>query len=363
MKFSEIPTLRLQNTGLSNSPFKNPADVVEHLGAVQAQDFAAAKWTVGLRMQQATDKLVEDAFNRGEFLRTHVMRPTWHFVMPQDIKWMQELTASRVKRILAPYNQKLGITQEVLSKSQKVIAKALEGKRFLTRAELADKLEETLKTPIRGQRLSHLIVHSELDALICSGPLRGRQFTYALLDERAPNAKRLSLDEALGKLALKYFVGHGPAQVKDFAWWSGLTMKDAQQGLESAKSGLAGETVEGKTYWSPQKARPETSMGPSAFLLSVYDEYVLSYKDRSAFSEGRIFEKLMTMGNALTAVIIFRGKIVGTWKRRIIKAAHVEIELNPFVKLDPDEKEAFEKAVGRYGQFMMTSTSIALTYK
>ena len=353
----------MQNTGLSNSPFKSPAEVVQHLGAVQSQDFAAAKWSLGLRMQKATDKLVEEAFNRGDFLRTHIMRPTWHFVMPQDIRWMQQLTAFRVKKTLAPYNQKLGITQEMLTQSKKVITKALQGKRFLTRAELAGQLEETLKTSIRGQRLSHILSHLELDALICSGPLRGKQFTYALLDERTSNAKQLGLEEALEQLALKYFNGHGPAQIKDFAWWSWLTMKDAQQGVDLAKAGLTEENVDGKIYWSAQKNHPKKLEEPQAFLLSVYDEYVLSYKDRSAYSEERIFEKLMSMGNALTAVMVFKGKIVGTWKRKKVKADQWEIELNPFTKLDTDATEAFEKASERYGQFMEVSTSIVCACK
>ena len=224
MKDLDILHLRLRNTGLSASPFKTPEDAVAHLGAVQAQDFAAAKWAVGMRMQKATDENVEKSFNESKFLRTHVMRPTWHFVLPEDIRWMLELTGPRVKRILAPYDQKLEITKEVLSKSQVVIEKALEGKKNLTRAELADHLEKKM-LPARGQRLAHILAYAELNALICSGPRKGKQFTYALLEEIVPKRKKLSREEALAKLALKYFTSHGPAQNRDFAWWSGLSCK------------------------------------------------------------------------------------------------------------------------------------------
>ena len=172
----EIPKLRLLNTGLISSPFQSPDEVVSHLGAVQAQDFAAAKWSVGLRMQKATDTIVERAFNEGKFLRIHVMRPTWHFVMPEDIRWMIELTSPRVKKILIPYDRKLGITEDIVSKSQAVIAEALKGKNYLTRAELADYLEKN-EIPVRGQRLAHVLYYSELNALICSGP-RTRQTVY-----------------------------------------------------------------------------------------------------------------------------------------------------------------------------------------
>jgi hypothetical protein len=309
-------------------------------------------------MQKATDEAVEKAYNDGKFLRTHVMRPTWHFIMPEDIRWMLELTAPRVKRILAPYDPKLGITQDVISQSQAVFAGALEGKILLTRTELADQLEQH-KIPARGQRLNHIVMHAELDAVICSGPRRGKQFTYGLFEEIVPNVRRLSRDEALKKLALKYFSGHGPAQVKDFAWWSGLSAKEAQTGLEWAKAELVRETVEGKTYWFSGRKAPVKAKKLRAFLLSIYDEYTIGYKDRSALGGERYFEKLIQMGNALTAVMVLDGKIVGTWKRKNLKD-HVEIRLSPFKKLSIEGHAAFEKAADLYGKFM--ESSIDSTY-
>jgi hypothetical protein len=359
MKASEIPQFRLNSTGLSSSSFNSPAAVVEHLGAVQSQDFAAAKWSVGLRLQKATDRTVEAAFNEGKFLRTHVMRPTWHFVMPKDIRWMLELTAPRVKRILAPYDCKLGITPEVLIASQRVFTKALEGKNYLNRTELGNQLEAN-GLSARGQRLAHLIMHSEIEGLICSGPRRGKQFTYGLLEEVAPNAKKLPQEDAQEKLALKYFRGHGPAQLVDFAWWSGLAMKDARQGLDKARTALTEETVEGKTYWFSQKTNAVTYTKLEAYLLSIYDEYVIGYKDRSALGEGRYFEELIQMGNALTAVMVLDGRIVGTWKRRIGKD-QVEIRLNPFMDLDAQEREEFEKSADRYSAFTESPTIVTYT--
>jgi len=287
------------------------------------------------------------------------MRPTWHFVMPEDIRWMLELTAPRVKKILAPYDRKLDITSQILIKSQKVFAKALEGKNYLNRTELGNQLE-TNGISARGQRLAHIVAHSELEGLICSGPRRGKQFTYGLLEEVAPNAKKLPREEAIEKLALKYFRGHGPAQIGDFAWWSGLAMKDARQGLDRARTKLTEEPVEGKTYWFLQKTNPSAPKKPTAYLLSIYDEYVIGYKDRSALGEGRYFEKLIQMGNALTAVMVLDGRIVGTWKRRIGKA-QVEILLNQFTALDAKEKEAFEKAANRYSTFIESPALVTYT--
>lgn len=363
MKASDIPQFRLRNTGLSTSPFKSPAAVVAHLGAVQAQDFAAAKWAIGLRMQKATDEIVEKAFNESKFLRTHIMRPTWHFVLPEDIRWMQELTAPRVKKILAPYDQRLEITKEVLSLSQAVIKKALEGKKTLTRAELADHLEKKM-LPARGQRLAHILYHAELKGLICSGPRRGKQFTYALLEEIVPRWREFSREEALAKLALKYFTSHGPAQIKDFAWWSGLSVKDATDGVNLIRPKISQTNLNGKIYWFSSESEdlwtdPLNALNSAkqAFLLSIYDEYAIAYKDRSDISEKRDIERMISMGNALTAVIVLGGKAAGTWKR-VFKKRTVEIKLSPFKKLNEDELELIKKAAEYYGKFLNMDVSI-----
>lgn len=172
----DIPRLRLRNQHLSHPTFKNASEVVRWLGAVQAQDYAAAKWSLGLRLESATDEEVEKAFNHGEILRTHIMRPTWHFVMPEDIRWMLKLTSPRVKALLGHYDRTLEITEKILSKCHAVFTKALEGGKHLTRAELAEQLEKD-KMATRGQRLGHIVMHAELDALICSGPRIGKQFS------------------------------------------------------------------------------------------------------------------------------------------------------------------------------------------
>jgi hypothetical protein len=230
--------------------------------------------------------------------------------MPEDIKWMLELTAPQVKKILAPYDKKLGITQELLSLSQKTFQQSLEGKNFLTRLELAEELEKG-GVKAKGQLLAHIMMHAELAGVLCSGPRKAKQFTYGLLDERVVGFQELSREESLGKLALKYFSGHGPAQVKDFAWWSGLSMENARQGLKLAEAMLETENVEDKTYWFKESENQLTD-NAWAYLLSIYDEYTIGYRDRSVLGGNRFFEKLVSMGNALTAVMVFDGQIVGT---------------------------------------------------
>jgi Winged helix DNA-binding domain len=354
MNASEILKLRLYNTGLSHSPFKSAADAVFHLGAVQAQDFAAAKWALGLRIEDSTDEDIEKAFNEGTILRTHVMRPTWHFVVPEDIRWMLELTAPRVKTLLAYYNRKLELDDALLARSNAAIVKALQDHTYLTRQELKLILTKIgIETNV--QRLAHIITWAELEGLICSGPKHGKQFTYALLEERVAKAEKLSREQALAKLALKYFTGHGPAQLKDFSWWSGLSVKDAKDALDLIKSELEQTTFDGKTYWFPISTNVTVPNSPSALLLSIYDEYTIAYKDRSDISEARDIERMISMGNALTAVIILNGKVAGTWNKALKKNT-VEIRLNPFWNLNKEEHEALESEVARYGEFVGITT-------
>ncbi len=349
MKNVDIANFRLQNQHLSKPSFKTPHDVVSYFGAVQAQDFLAAKWALGIRMENSTDAEIEKAFNEGSILRTHVMRPTWHFVSPENIRWMLELTTPRVKKLLAHYDRKLEIDEKLLSRCYKIITNVLSGGNSLTRLELAEFLEKE-KIAARGQRLGHIVSHAELDALICSGERRGKQFTYALLEERATQSRKLGKDEALAKLTLTYFTGHGPAQLKDFAWWSGLTMKDAREGIEMVKKRLIQEEIEGKNYWFSPDTTILSKRSTGAFLLSIYDEYVIAYKDRSALGPEGYIEKFLAMGNFLTSVIIFDGKIVGTWKRTIKKDA-IEITISPLRKLSQTEQDAISISAKQYGKF------------
>ena len=170
---------------------------------------------------------------------------------------------------------------------------------------------------------------AELDGLICSGPKRGKQFTYALLDERVAESERLDREQALEKLALRYFTSHGPAQLKDFSWWSGLAEKDARSALDRIKSGLNQVELDKKTYWFPHHSETAIPNAPRALLLSVYDEYTIAYRDRSDISDARDIERMISRGNALTAVIVLNGRVAGTWKRAT-KRDSVEIRLNPF---------------------------------
>ena len=245
MTASDLLHLRLSTQGVSRRAFQTAEDVVRWLGAAQSQDYPAAAWAVGQRARNATHAMLDRAFDEGRILRTHVMRPTWHFVMPADIRWMLQLTGPRVNAMSAPYYRKMELDERVFSRTRSTIARALRGGRQLTRADLAAELQKAgITKPNTPLRVSFIMLRAELDGLVCSGARIGRHFTYALLDERVPEAPTLDRDAALAELTRRYFTSHGPATVHDYSWWSGQTMGDARAGLEMVKSELVETAID-----------------------------------------------------------------------------------------------------------------------
>jgi hypothetical protein len=270
-------------------------------------------------MRNATHAQIEEAFNEGRILRTHLLRPTWHFVAPEDIRWMLELTAPQINRRSDGTYRRYELDAPVFKRSHKVFVNALRGGKHLTRATLKDAFNKSGVAADNGVRLAHILLRAELDGVVCSGPRIGKQFTYALLEERVPPAKPLSRDEALAKLTRRYFQSHGPATLQDFVWWSGLTVSDARRGIE-----LAGET---ETRITPIPNRIENP----CHLLPAFDEYFVAYKDR----EG-----------GLGPTIIINGRAVGTWKRD-----SKTVNLNLLRPVNKSEQRAITKAVERNVEF------------
>ena len=351
MRASDIPGHRLHNQRLSRPTLAKPSDVVEWLCAVQAQDFLAAKWALGSRMRAATDEAVERAFTKGSILRTHVLRPTWHFVLPADIRWMLALTAPRIRAAMASRHRQLELDERTFRRAGAAIARALEGGAELTRDELRDVIRKAGVANPDLQRMTHIMMRAELDEVVVSGARRGKQFTYALLDARAPHARSLDRDAALEELTLRYFKTRGPATVQDFAKWSGLTVADARNGLEAVQSQLQRDDVGGRRYWFPAPARTRKPPSPTAYLLSIYDEYISSYKYRSAVVAAGHARKLVGMGNALTSVIVVDGQIVGTWKRTLTRKT-VNVETRFFERPTKSEQRAVAAEARRYAEFL-----------
>jgi winged helix DNA-binding protein len=351
MSIPDIARERLLRQRILGTGLESPADVVRWMGAVQAQDFAAAKWAVGLRTRACTDGDVEAAFTNGKILRTHVMRPTWHFIAPEDLGWMQALTAQRVNAMCAYQYRQLELDAVVFRRTNAVLTKALRGGIQLTRLELGGALRNA-GIRAAGLRLTYIVLRAELDALICSGARRGKQFTYALVDERAPRPRTLSREEALAELTRRYFTSHGPATLQDFSWWSGLSASDVRAGTQSVRAMLNEHIIDGQSYLSidssPAARRPKLD----THLLTNFDEYIVGYTDRSAIFDEAHAANLDARHNPLFQhTIVCDGRISGTWKRTLHKES-VEIKTLPFVPPTKSGALALAKAVRRYSEFL-----------
>ncbi|MDB5137861.1 MAG: winged helix DNA-binding protein [Mucilaginibacter sp.] len=350
MTASDIPQLRLINQHLISPAFKKPADIVQYMGAIQAQDYAGAKWAIGQRLQGATDTIVEKAFTDGDIIRTHVMRPTWHFVSPQDIRWMLELTAARVQGIAGTQHRQFQLNNSVFLQCEKAISSALQGGKQLMRSEVADALQQA-GIATNEQRFIHIMMQMELTGLVCSGGRHVKQFTYALLDERVPITKKISRDEALAMLTERYFIAHGPATLTDFVWWSGLTVTDAKAGLEIIKDKLTSQMINGSSYWFAEQSYNLKSKSSTAFLLPNYDEFIVSYKDRSASIASSNVNKTDPRGTIFNNTIVVSGRIIGTWKHTFKKDT-VILNLIPFARLSKSNDAAINAAAKRYTKFL-----------
>ena len=331
--------------------------MVAWLGAVQAQEYGAARWGLALRAgRDVTDADVERAFDAGEILRTHVMRPTWHFVPRVDIRWMLELTAPRVHARMAVYDRRLGLDTPLMVRTAGLIERALGDGAFLTRAELGAELKRG-GIAFDSMRLAHAVMYAELEGVVCSGPRRGRHFTYAPLARRAPDAVRLDPDDALAELTRRYFRSHGPATARDFAWWSGLTMADVRRGLDIVRA--RHEDKDGRIYWRIGPRGGTTAAATNAHLLPVYDEYVVAYRDREAVPHAPPH-----VGAGPRAAITFQhpvviaGQVAGTWRPKPGPSG-VGIEVYALRRLSRSERQGVSEAAGRYGRFLNSDVSLS----
>lgn len=343
-----IPSTRLLNQHLTTSASEKPEDVISWFGAMQAQDFNAAKWAIALRCKNATDESIELAYNKGEILRTHVMRPTWHFVTPSDIRWLLALTAPRVHRFNGYYYRQTGLDKSIFIKSNRVITKALQGGKQLTRSELNIRLKEAY-IPTENLGLSYRIMQAELDGLICSGPKIGKQLTYMLLDERVPQTKKISNEEALAELTKRFFQSHGPAQIKDFAWWSGMTLTEAKKGIAILGKQLLKEEYNDKQYFFIKTKTIEQS--ETAFLIPGFDEYFIAYTDRSDVLDRKYAKELNQGGGMVNGAVVVNGRMVGGWKREIKKTS-VFITIKLFEKIMDVQKKLLTQQAERFGVFL-----------
>jgi hypothetical protein len=314
-----IARRRLRNQLLTGPGLSRADKVVAWFGAMQGQEYEPAKWAVGQRMPDGTVAAdVERALAAGRIVRTHAMRPTWHFVAAADLRWIQALTGQRVRRIVSAYDRRLGLEARTVVRGIGVIERTLRGGQSMTRPEIGEALKRS-RLGLDRLQLSNLVMHAELEGVICSGPRRARLQTYALVEERVPPVAALTRDEALATLCRRYFTSHAPATIRDFCWWSGLTVAETRRGLEMNRARR--EDIDGLTYWSigpDRRGRPRAEDDPLVHLLPIYDEYVIAYRDRKAVPHSPPDPSTgdSTPGREVTFqhALVIDGRIIGTWR-------------------------------------------------
>jgi hypothetical protein len=360
----EIGRLRLRNQRVMAGGFGSAAEAVGWLGAVQSQDYPMAKWSVAKRVPGLREPDIDSDLLAGTILRTHILRPTWHFVLPADLRPMMALTAPR---IYGP-SRVLGVNQPndaVMRRGIDAIGAALAGGVRLTRAELIEALleqgivtNETWTVPI--------FIAAELDLVIVSGGLAGKAHTYALVDDVVPAAAAFDRDWAMAELTRRYFSSHGPATIPDFTWWSSLTVADTKRGIEvNAADGRALErlTVDGTDYWwagdtSDPAAADDPS--PTAHLMQAYDEYIVAYRaPRNVINVDSHGPPSALNRPPMLHEVIIDGQLAGWW-RRVPKRDAVVVEVAPLREFSQAEVAAIEAAAQRYGTFLGAPVSVSL---
>ena len=331
------------------------------MGAMQAQDYAMAKWAIGTRISELTDENIEASLNKGEIIRTHLMRPTWHFVATEDVYWMLELTAPHIKSAIHTRHQQLGFSEDIMTKSSRILTKALEKAGSLTRVELSELYR---KNGIRTDenRLSHLMLRGEMDGIVCSGPVKNGKQTYALLKERVPKGKILTREESLAELAKRYFTSHGPATLQDFAWWSGLYAGEMKLAMELIRRTLHSETSGTEKYWFKENHSVPVSPKNSVFLLPAFDEFLVSYKDRSASLSPVNNPQAVSNNGIFYPVIVVDGKVTGHWTRKKEKS-RIMIELSFFSPLSRSIRNHAGDAAKRYARFLGIEKESEIVFK
>jgi hypothetical protein len=248
------------------------------------------------------------------------------------------------------------LTEEIYTAGNNMLEKILSGGQNLTREELVQAFA-AIHIRTDENRLSHMLVRAELDGVVCSGPLKGNKLTYALLAERVPVKKAITRDEALATLATKYFKSHCPASLRDFVWWSGLTITDARKAFQLIQSDFVSETIGNETYLFTNNFPNTPPANLSVQLLPAFDEYLIAYANRSAALEGIDNKKTISDNGIFRPIIVINGQVRGLWKRTT-KKDKVFIETEHFQPFDTKTIKAIDQEIERYGIFLDKKTEI-----
>jgi hypothetical protein len=357
----DLARLRLRNQRLVGAPAESPADAVRWMLAMQAQDYAGALWSVGVRSPGSGIADVTAALDEGRIVRSWPMRGTLHLTAAEDLPWMLELIGPRMLATIAPRRRQLGISDDTIAAAADTVRAELEGGRAATRPELFEALERTGEAT-GAQRGINLLGALCQCRVLCLGPRRGAQHTFVLFDEWLPTTPPREREESLRELALRYFRSHGPATAKDLAWWTGLLVTDVRAAIESAREGLEELEVDGGPYY--QAADAPAAGGPDdgeavTLALPGFDEMLLGYRERAASLEPVWAERVAPGKNGLfLPTIVDDGRVLGTW-RRTRRGRETVVETTEFAALQDGVRARFLAALQAYGRFVGEPVRVA----
>jgi hypothetical protein len=334
---------------LTESPLKTPHEAVARMGALQAQNYGMSKWAIGVRLKNSALPDIEAALAKGEILRTHVMRPTWHWVAAENIRWMCELSKKSIQAAAAHRDRQLEIDEPLFTKVNNLLETMLRDNNHLTRIEISKQLR-TKGIATDAARMIHFMLRAEIEGIVCSGIDQGKSQTYALIEERVRPTKKPNRDEALALLAHTYFQSHSPATIYDFTWWSGLSLADSRAALHLIENELIKELVENQTYFIHQSLKIPLKPAESVHLLPAFDEYIIAYKDRTAVIAAEYQPKAFTKNGIFFPVVLHNGKAVGVWNKSL-KNNDLKLDYDWFDNDYVVTKSLLKKAENRYQLF------------
>lgn len=348
-----LKSVRVFSHQLVCPAFDHPRDLVAWMGAVQAQDYTMAKWAIGLRLKTATCSMIDEALGKGEIVRTHVMRPTWHLVAGEDVRWMLKLSGQRIRMAMASWVKGSGleIPESLYMKCNALIEKILAGNKSLTRQEIGEALVKA-GVAMEHRSINYLMSRAEIDGIVCSGADKGGKSTYALLEEHVAPVRELCREESLAKLAVNYFRSHSPASLNDFVWWSGLSVTEAKQAIGLIGGQMIAEVFDGQQLWMHESCCQRGKAAEVVHFLPSFDEYLISYKERTTVMELQHHPKAFNRWGIFYPVVLHNGQIVGNWNKSVKKG--VMTMGTSFFEPDghPDE-QLLRLAEDRYKAFRM----------
>ena len=339
---------RLNAQRLVGAPLESPTAVVGHLGAVQSQLHDMSLWAVARRCN-ATLAEVSGAFDRGAFVRTHVLRPTWHHVLPADLPDLLEVTAPRIRQQMESNNRRDGLERAAIEHWASLAIDAVRSDGPLTRPEIEAKLTDSGFVR-QGNSMAHVMAEAELTGQIHSGKLRGKTHTYIAAD--LPASTRTP-DERLAWIARTYGRAHGPFRVRDLAWWTSLTLAQARRAIELGD--LDPVELNGETHFLAAPLADVEAV-PPALLLPAFDEYISYARDPDdhALVDGEVGMVLRSMG-----LLFVDGALAGNWTRSVGRTG-VQITVSPRVDLTRAQRDEIDAETYRFGAFVERAVDLKI---